>query len=368
MGVLSAAYNYQLISGASEGAMVSRIVDNVEQTYAAYRDASGSLAVARLVNGVLTPATIWTNMPPSNTSINISRTGVVLVSFWSGNKYRYATTITPGLGNCGPSSNWRCGDVALPSGMTATAKGSIHGDVDSTGRNHFVYAFRNTGPFPTFNGLYHTARIFSGVWAAPVRIYGPGGATFTNQQPSAFSATTFNTGAILHFSSYGGGTTHAGRAGTLTPASNNWIVDALPNTGAAFGSAEHAGFRTFHDGFCEVTQSAPAIVRVTERVAHLGNYQWFGTTTVYDASQPNPPSAHCSLSEREYGGTTIAFASAQGGIHISHSPASTLTCCWLTHTVDSSSTFSKPSVDHDIYGKILVLYHGPGYLKFAREQ
>lgn len=101
-GVLSAAYNYQVLSGASEGAMASRVVDNVEYTYAAYRDASGSLAVARLINGVLTPVTVWVNISPSNTSINISRTGVVLVSFWSGNKYRSASAVTPGLGNCGP--------------------------------------------------------------------------------------------------------------------------------------------------------------------------------------------------------------------------------------------------------------------------
>lgn len=359
---LSAAFDYQVLSGASEGALVSRTIGATEHTYVAYRSASNSLSVARLSNGTLVSETVWLNMPPSNTSINVSTTGTVLVSFWSGEKYRFAMSVYPGGGNCGPSSNWQCGDVPLPTGMTATGPGTIHGDVDSTSRAHFVYAFRNTGQIALFHGLYYRARHFlTGSWSASNRIYGPGGAGLSEQLPSAVFVGTGASPASLHFTSYGGGIVYAGRSSGL-PSTPAWNVSSVPSGGSAFG---HADPTRHPNAFCSVTSSAPAQVRVTRRSPATG--AWLGSTTVYGATQPSPATAQCSISERASGGGSAALTSVQGIVYVANTSAANWSG-WTLDTVDSSSTFSKASAAHNSAGKILALYQGPGYLKFAREQ
>ena len=359
---LPAAYNYQVLSGASEGAMVSRTISGTDHTYVAYRDASGSLAVARPIHGLLSPVTVWANMPPSNTSINVSTSGMVLVTFWSGNKYRYAMSISSGNGNCGPASDWQCGDVPLPTGMTATSIGRIHGDVDSTSRAHFIYAFRNPGISTVGNGLYYRSRHFlTGVWSGSNRIFGPGGALLNTQLPTAVYVGTAASPANLHFTSYGGSGVYIGSSGNL-PATPSWTVTNIPVTNSAYGSADTTRGPS---AFCDVTSAVPAQVRVTRRSTTTG--VWLGSTTVYNASQPSPATAHCSISERPSGGGTVALTSTLGIVSVANTSAVNWTG-WALTTVDSSSTFSKTSVGHSSSGKILVLYHGAGYLKFASEQ
>ncbi|MBM3765342.1 MAG: hypothetical protein FJW32_08110 [Acidobacteria bacterium] len=362
---LFAAYDYQTISGASEGVIVSREINYVEHTYIAYRDASGSLAVARFMNGFFVPSVVWTNMPPSNTSINVSKTGTVLVSFWSGFKYRYAMSVAPGVGNCGPANDWRCGDVLLPPEMTATAQGTIHGDVDSTSRAHFVYAFRQLGRTPTLNGVYYRSRTFSGLWSDSNSIYGPGPTSFSNQLPTAVYVSSTVPTVTLHFSSYGGGKTYAGRSDNL-PFTPFWIVDDVQTTNTAFGSAEHAPYRSIQELYCEVTQSAPAIVRVTQRSPYT--YYWFGTGTVYSDSQAVPPTARCSISQHSYG-AAIGFTTTQGVVRVLDTQGPSFLSGWYPKFEDASSTFSKVSVGYNFHsGDIRILYHGPGFIKLAIEQ
>lgn len=361
-GALPAAYNYQVLSGASEGALVSRTIGATEYTYVAYRDSSNSLAVARLSKGVLVPETVWANMPPSNTSINVSTTGSVLVSFWSGNKYRFAMKVAPGNGNCGSSSNWQCGDVPLPPHTTGTALGRIHGDVDSTSRAHFIYAFRSTTLNSSLDALYYRARHFlTGVWSDSSAIDVFFGTSDASLVPTSLYVGTAAYPSSLQYITFGNGYLFLG-SGSNLPDAPAWLTQLFPTSDVMYGSADTT---RAHSAVCTIKNASPAIARVTRRSTTTGS--WIGITTVYDASQPSPPTARCSISERASGGGTVAVTSTQGIVYVANTAAVNWTG-WALSSVDSSNTFSKASVSHDKNGKILVLYHAPGFLKLAREQ
>ena len=191
---LTAGWNYSGLSGATETAFVSRLISfggdvPQERNYVAYRDASGSLAVARFSVG-FTPVTVWPGVSPSNTFVSLSPTGTLLVTFWNNNQYRYAMSSPNGIGNCGPILKYRCRTVPLMTGFTTTAIERIVGEVDSDGTARFVYAQRSPG----FEGnrLVSAIRSPAGVWSTEKLGAVPGDGSFS---PVNFSYGLTQTGA-----------------------------------------------------------------------------------------------------------------------------------------------------------------------------
>lgn len=181
---LPAAWNFNVLSG-SEGAIASRTVNGAEFTYIAYRDPAGGLSVSRLVGSVLTPETILATATPSQISININSAGRVLISCWDGKFHWFAMSAPIGTGNCGPSANWICAGVRVPTGVTGVASERIVGGVDSTGRAFFVYALRPTNVTNVPAGLYSISRSAQSIWTTPFLAI-----NYPSHSPTSFSVGT----------------------------------------------------------------------------------------------------------------------------------------------------------------------------------
>jgi len=301
-------------------------------------------------------------MSPANTYINISPTNGVLITFWSANKFRFAMEVTEGYGNCGPSSNWRCGDVRLPSGITTAAVERVVGAVDSTSRAHFIYSLVSPGA----KKLYYTSRTFSGIWTEPDDDSGLGGPY--NQSPTAFS---LGTALYSHkfFTSVGNDARFV--AGSFFGApdyfyswynmgiSASWQVDYVDMDSAADPSA-----------LC-VTSAVPnqpgsqklfAIRRAPPAFALTGSY------SLPFSGGVNPYTPGCSVRVRASGAPSIAYADTSGIIKVTTANSvSNWALPWNTNQVDGSEVFSKPQLAVSKNQKLYVLYQANGFLKFARE-
>jgi hypothetical protein len=90
---LEGAWNGDVLPGAHEGTMATRLVSYgdafQERTFVAYRDAAGSLGVARFQGTSFTTATVWNGMTPYRLYASLSKSGTLLVTFWSNNRFRF---------------------------------------------------------------------------------------------------------------------------------------------------------------------------------------------------------------------------------------------------------------------------------------
>ena len=360
---LPAAWDYSIISGASHGAIASRTFGTTERSFIAYRDQSGSLAVKTLRNGTpFTIQTIWPGMAPTNTYINISPTNGVLITFWSANKFRFAMEVTAGNGNCGPTSNWRCGDVLLPAGVTSVPVERVVGAIDSTSRAHFIYSIVDS-----LGGkeLYYTTRTYTGYWMAPDNHYGFIG---LNQSPTAFSL-----GTALYSNKFFTSVGVDGRfvAGSfLGPPNYNYFwLDAGVSAG---WKVDYVDMDTAEDPTAICATSSVPNVAGSRKLYVLRRtppqFTMTGTYNVPYSGDVSPYTAGCSVRVRASGAPSIAYSDPSGIIHVTTATsASNWTLAWNTNQVDGSAVFSKPQLAVSKNQKLYVLYQASGYLKFARE-
>jgi hypothetical protein len=342
---LAAAWNYNVISGATNGAIASRTLGGVESTYVAYRDAAGSLGVSRLIGNTLWPQTIWVGANPSRTFINVSSTGTILVTFWSGGRFRFAVSTGPGVGNCGPGNDWQCGDVLLPGSVTGTEIEQVVGDVDGISRAHFLYALRPNNLTRVQPGLYSVSRSVYGYWSTPVRAYDS-----SEWSPTGFvvssSATTY--GTFTAYQSSGGAVT-----GTVVGTGVSNVLNIPGSNSATYAAMDPHGL-----GPAAYCKAGPSV----ELIRRMQNGAW---GAVYPIT--STPVATCAVVLRPTSNTpVVAYPSAQGTIEIAWK--TNWSGSLATETVDASAVFSKPQMVRNGAAKLYVLYDGNGFLKLAREQ
>ncbi len=345
---LTAAWDYNVISGASHGAIASRLVGSTEYTYIAYRDASGALALATLTStGGLATQTIWPGVSPSNTYVTMSATGTGLITFFSGNKFRYAVAVYPGNGNCGPASDWQCGDVLLPNTVTGTTVERVVGDVDSLSRVHFLYALRPNNTTRVQAGLYYTYRTAQGFWLTPVRNTSP---LITDHSPVSMeiAANATGLGVYLVRSATSGQVT-----GLVGAASNFSQMTSIPGgNGSTFAAMQRNVLGP--TAYCTAGTELRAIRR-------LPTGAWGAPVTLPSAT------AWCSVTLRASGTPAVAYVTPQNVVTMA-APASGWSGAWTAETVDASAAFSKPELALSASDKMLLLYQGSGFLKLARQQ
>jgi hypothetical protein len=359
---LSAAWDYSTLSGASHGAIASRTFGTTERSFIAYRDQSGSLAVTTLRNGTpFTTQTVWPGMAPTNTYINISPTNGVLITFWSANKFRFAMEVTAGNGNCGPTSNWRCGDLLLPTGVTSVPVERVVGAVDSISRAHFIYSIAG----PSGKKLYYTTRTYSGIWMTP-----DNNQEFTspNQSPTAFTLGTALYSSKF-FTSIGNDARFVAGSFSGPPDYSYHWTDTLAGGG---WKADYVDMDTAEDptAFC-VTSAVPNVAGSRKLYALRRTPPQFNMTGSYNLPYTggvNPYTAGCSVRVRASGAPSIAYSDTSGIIQVTTATsASNWALAWNTNQVDGSAVFSKPQLAVSKNQKLYVLYQASGYLKFARE-
>ncbi len=339
---LSAAWNYNTISGASHGAIASRTFNGVESTYIAYRDASGSLGVSRLIGNTLWPQTVWVGINPSNTFINVSSTGTVLVTFWSSGHFRYAIRTSPGNGNCGPGAEWQCGSIVLPGSLIGAEIERVVGDVDGISRAHFLYALRPNNPTRALPGLYYVSRSVYGFWSTPVRAYGSNAWSPTGFTVSSSSTTNGTFTAYLN----GGGAV----TGTVSGTGVSNVLN-IPGSGDPTYAAQSVGTA----GYCSAGPSVQLIRRMQTGA-------WGAVYTAFAS-----PAATCSVVLRSASQSpSVTYPTTQGSIEIAKKAG--WSSPFTYEVVDDSAVFSKPQMVHNAVEKVYVLYHGNGFLKLAREQ
>lgn len=333
---LAAAWNFNVLSG-SEGAIASRTVNGTELTYIAYRDLSGGLSVTRLVGSVLTPETILVNATPSQIAINIGPSGTVLITYWNGKFHWFAMSAPTGTGNCGPSANWICAGVRVPTGVTGVASERIVGGVDSAGRAYFLYALRPTNVTNVPAGLYSISRFPQSNWTTPFRAI-----NYPDHSPTAMSVGT--AGASF--------TAAAPNQSVITGNLNQTTFSAIATVPGG-----NTSYGTTSDGLAYCT-AGPDLRHI--RRAQTG--AWLGPQTLVAA-----PIAHCSVLRLTDARSVVAYPNAQASVVVTTSSPSGANP-WTTEVVDASSSFSKPSLALSSTNKLYLLYQANGYLKLARQQ
>jgi|GEM_PF-6506766 len=128
---LTAAWNFNILSGSH-----------------------GAIAVSRLVGSVLTPETILATATPSRIALKIGASGTAMITYWNGKFHWFAMSVPTGI--CGPAANWRCGSVRVPTGVTGVDPERIVGGYALRPINANVPA-----------GLYSTSRSPQNVWTTP---------------------------------------------------------------------------------------------------------------------------------------------------------------------------------------------------------
>lgn len=345
---LTAAWDYNVISGASHGAIASRTIGNTEYTYIAYRDSSGALALSKLTStGALNTQTIWPGVAPSNTYVAISSSGTALITFFSGNKFRYAVAVYPGNGNCGPASEWQCGDVLLPGTVTGTTIERVVGDVDSLSRAHFLYALRPSNTTRVQPGLYYTYRTAQGFWSTPVRNTNP--KVTSSHSPVSIEMPSGTTG----FGRYTLRSATAGQLTGLVSASSNFdLVTSMP---AGSESSFAAMPRNMASGYFCTAGTELRALRRTQTGA-------WDAPKLFLAAKP-----WCSITMLSSTTPAVAYLTLQDVVTVSVN-SGTWNGTWAAETVDASAAFSKPELALNSAQKMLLLYQGSGFLKLARQQ
>jgi len=330
---LRAGWNYSVLSGATEGTIVSRLImfgGDVpqERTYVAYRDASGSLAVARYSVG-FTTVTVWPGVGPSSTFASLIPKGTLLVTFWNNNKYRFAMSVANNSGNCGPSLEYRCGDGPLPAGQA-----------------------------PIGNNLYSVSRSATGAWITPARR--------TNIIEDLTSRTNYSYGPTYLGAPADGWVTGVGPIEPHYIEVSAQVEYSVPTPwkGSYLGSER----RPFSRGHCphQAVPDAPLGIQIFRRDS--GPYSWaeiFTPDLVFSATN------WCDISVNNANtAAVVSFTSTVGAVTIARSP---VRGAWdlyaLTlEAVDATSTFSRPQIAYRITGKLLLGYQSSGFFKLAVRQ
>jgi hypothetical protein len=359
---MAGAWNGYVLSGATEGAMASRLVSYgdafQERTFIAHRDAGGSLAISRFLGTSFTTVTVWNGVAPTHTYVNLSPSGVLLVTFWNNNRFRFVQSVGTGTGNCGPAAEYFCGTVPLPAGHTATAAERIVGEVATNGKAHFVYALRSTGA-PLGECLYSTSRTPAGVWSTPVAM--------TNLSQPLQSPVSF---------SYGQGNGVHTADGYVTGVSGGIGVGHYSLVGAQYSygiyspnvSFANSERRPLARAHC-VTRQLPSRLTEVRVLQRNANAQITNNFPVYTPGAS--ASAWCDLALNSSGSVGVVSLATSGGVvMVSKSPARGTWAAspWTVETVDASSTFSRPQVAIRLTGKVLVGYQGSGFYKISVEQ
>jgi hypothetical protein len=357
---LAAAWNYTVISGASDGAMATRpvIVGDllIDQTYAAYRDASGSLAIARFDGSAFVPATIWNGVAPSNTYASLNGNGRLVVTFWNNNRYRYALSVRSGTGNCGPASNYFCGTIPFPSGITSTSLERVVADVAPDGTLYVAYALRSA----TLNGLFYATRSPMGVWSTPYHMANIQSPNVTS--PTAFSYTS---GQAIGFI-----TTLDDKRAELT-----WIagqnqqdippMSPLPLWANSSREPEPRAFCTVHSDQATGKKKLSAS-RYIANPAHF--YQ---DSTVHGTEKTYAPTNWCDIAAAGANNGALVYTDTRNIVFLARSPASgnwKTGGPWTIQVIDGHTDYARPQVAFTFLQKLRVFYHGPNFLKLAYEQ
>ena len=339
---LRAAWTFETISNASEGHMASRVMPlSEERTLIAYKSGN-SLMAATSTGGALVPETLLSVAIPSRIYASVGTRGAGLISLWNAGAFWYALQLTPGAGNCGPSSNWQCGTVKVPNNTTGQLVDSIVGQADANLNAHFFYRLRTTNNVN--NGIYYVKRSAAGVWTTPVKIIL---ATMTGKGPVAIEVASDSSMGFLAVGS--GGATYVSRFNGVFSDNNN--LNTLPVTGLTSADMQKA---VGPYKFCSTKE--PGELHMLSRSQITG--QWLGIISVPAPLETARP--HCSIQVNSAGYPVVAYTSTADVVRLWRNGV------W--ETVDASSVFSKPIIDLTPADKLLILYQGAGFLKFGREQ
>jgi hypothetical protein len=339
---LRAAWTFETISNASEGHMASRVMPlSQEKTLVAYKSGTALIA-ATSTGGALVPETLLPVTIPSNIYASVGTRGAGLISLWNAGAFWYALQLTPGAGNCGPSSNWQCGAVKMPDNTTGQLVDSIVGQADANLNAHFFYRLRTSNNVN--NGVFYVKRSAAGVWTAPVKVTL---ASMTGKGPVAIEVTSDSSMGFLAAGS--GGATYVSRFNGVF--SDNNSLNTLPVTGLTSADMQKV---LGPSQFC-VTKD-PGELRLVKRSTING--LWIGAPLITAPLETARP--HCSIQVRSAGDPVVAYTSTADVVRL-----------WrdgVWETVDASGVFSKPIIDLTPANKLLILYRGAGFLKFGREQ
>ena len=337
--LVHAAWTFETISNATEGHMASRVVLNGERTLMAYHSAN-TLMAATSNGGALVPETVLTFANPSKIYASVGTRGAGLISYWNGSMFRYALQVTPGTGNCGPSSNWQCGSVKIPNGTLTQQVDTIVGQADALRNSYFIYRLRTTNGVN--NGIFYVKRSAAGTWTTPAKI---NLLAIDGMSPVAIELLTESQLRFLAAGN-GGSTIVGGNAGTFSaifgelPAGNITNADMQKSTGPTH--------------FCFTT--IPLNARMAHRSPNTG--QWQGNQYANETGETVRP--HCSIQMLAANVPVIAYTSTADVVRLWRNG--------IWETVDASGVFSKPIIDLTPANKLLILYQGAGFLKFGREQ
>ena len=336
---LRAAWTFETISNASEGHMASRVILlNQERTLVAYRSGNALIA-ATSTGGALVSETILNSAAPISIYASVGTRGAALISYWGGS-FRYALQLTPGAGNCGPSSNWQCGSVKMPSGVIGQIAGPIVGQADANLNAHFFYRLNTWNNVN--NGIYYVKRSAAGVWTTPAKV---NLFSLTDKSPIAIEVISESSMGFLAFGS--GSATHVRRSNGVY----NDVGSTLPESYLTSADMQKA---VVPHQFC--TTKDPGELHLITRNSNTG--QWQGISSIAAPLETARP--HCSIQVRSAGDPVVAYTSTADVVRL-----------WkngVWETVDASSVFSKPIIDLTPANKLLILYQGAGFLKFGREQ
>ncbi len=339
---LRAAWTFETISNASEGHMASRVIPlSPERTLVAYKSGTALIA-ATSTGGALVPETLLPVTIPSNIYASVGTRGAGLISLWNAGAFWYALQLTPGAGNCGPSSNWQCGTVKMPDNTTGQIVDTIVGQADALLNAHFVYRLRTLNNIN--NGIFYVRRSAAGVWTTPVKITL---ATMTGKGPVAIEVTSDSSMGFLAVGS--GGATYVSRFNGVF--SDNNGLNTLPVTGLASADMQKV---LGPSQFCFTKD--PGELRLVTRNTNTG--QWQGISSIAAPLETVRP--HCSIQVRSAGDPVVAYTSIADVVRL-----------WkngVWETVDATGVFTKPIIDLTPTNKLLILYQGAGFLKFGREQ
>lgn len=337
---LRAAWTFETISNASEGHMASRVMPlSQEKTLVAYKSGTALIA-ATSTGGALVPETLLPVTIPSNIYASVGTRGAGLISLWNAGAFWYALQLTPGAGNCGPSSNWQCGTVKMPNNTTGQLIDSIVGQADANLNAHFFYRLRTSNNVN--NGVFYVKRSAAGVWTTPAKV---NLLSLADKSPIAIAVTSDSSMGFLAFGS--GSATHVRRnngvyndVGSTLPASSLTSVDMEKTVGPS--------------KFCFTKD--PGELHLISRSQNTG--QWLGINSIAAPLETVRP--HCSIQVRSAGDPVVAYTSTADVVRL-----------WkngVWETVDATGVFAKPIIDLTPANKLLILYQGAGFLKFGREQ
>lgn len=336
--LMHAAWSMQTFSNATEGHMASRVVLNGERTLVAYRSGNALMA-GTSTGGAIVSEVVYANANPSKIYASVGTRGVGLITYWGGSKFWYALQVTPGAGNCGPSSNWQCGEVKVPNLTTGQQIDSIVGQTDALMNSYFVYRLRTANLVN--NGTFYVKRSAAGIWSTPWKV------NLTEIEGMSPVAIELSTESDLRFLAVGNNnaTIVNGNAGSFSA-----VLGQLPAGNITSADMQKSTAPTH---FCMTVK--PAYVHKVHRSADTG--QWLGIQYAYEAGETVRP--HCSIQMLAPNVPVIAYTSTADVVRLWRNG--------IWETVDASSVFSKPIIDLTPANKLLILYQGVGYLKFGRE-